>query len=84
LHITNHDGRQEIAIGLLVRFIGGHLSKTNKSIMLVGFSSLPHGFEFVEGTNIHDQDEPTSGELVMSMLSRMLLIWESTLDLMPP
>ncbi len=52
--------------------------------MLVGFSSLPHGFEFVEGTNIHDQDEPTSGELVMSMLSRMLLIWESTLDLMPP
>jgi hypothetical protein len=42
--------------------------------MLVGFSSLPRGFEFLEGTNIHDQDEPTNGELVMSMLNKMLLI----------
>jgi hypothetical protein len=33
--------------------------------MLVGFSSLPHGFELLEG-NVHNQDAPPNGELVMS------------------
>jgi hypothetical protein len=33
--------------------------------MLVRFSSLPHGFELLEG-NIHDQDEPLNGKVKMS------------------
>jgi len=38
--------------------------------MLIRFSSLPHGFELLEG-NIHDQDVPPSGELMMSRPQRI-------------
>jgi hypothetical protein len=44
---------------LLVKFIGVQARKSNKSTMLARFSSLPHGFELLEG-NIHDQDVPPS------------------------
>jgi hypothetical protein len=33
---------------LLVRFIRGQIGKSNKSFMLVEFSSLPHGLELLE------------------------------------
>jgi hypothetical protein len=45
----------------LVIFIRGQTRKSNKSTMLVGFSSLPHGLELFEG-NIH---VPPNGELAM-------------------
>jgi hypothetical protein len=32
--------------------------------MFVRFSSLPHGFELLEG-HIHDQDDPLNGEVKM-------------------
>jgi hypothetical protein len=35
--------------------------------MLVGFSSLPHELELLEG-NVHDQDAPPNGELAKSSL----------------
>ncbi len=38
---------------LPMRFIRGHIGKSNKSIMLARFSSLPHGFQLLEG-NVHD------------------------------
>jgi hypothetical protein len=38
---------------LTMRFIWGQLGKSKKSTMLVRFSSLPHGFELLEG-NVHD------------------------------
>jgi hypothetical protein len=47
-----------------MKFIGGQLGKSNKSTILVGFSSLSHGFELLEG-NVHDQDAPPNGELVV-------------------
>jgi hypothetical protein len=50
---------------LVMRFIRGQVGKFNKLIMLVGFSSLPHGLELLEG-NVHDQDAPLNGELAMS------------------
>jgi len=40
-----------------MKFIRGHSRKSRKSIILVGFSSCPHGFELLKG-NIHDYDEP--------------------------
>jgi hypothetical protein len=43
-----------------MRFVKGHLGKSKKSIMLIGFSNLPHGFELMED-NIHNQDERPSG-----------------------
>jgi hypothetical protein len=46
-------------------FIGGQVGKFNKSTMLARFSSLPHGLELLED-NVHDQDAPSNGELVMS------------------
>jgi len=51
--------------------------------MLVRFSSLPHRFELFKG-NIHDQDVPPSGELVMPMQQGMAFILISTLDPRPP
>jgi hypothetical protein len=48
---------------LLVRFIGGQVGKSNKSMMLFRFLGLPHGFELFE-SNIHDQDELPNGVLV--------------------
>jgi hypothetical protein len=47
-----------------MRYIGGQVGKLNKSIMLVEFLILSHGFVLLEG-NFHNQDEPMSGELVM-------------------
>jgi len=38
---------------LLVKFIRGQGGKSNKSTMLVRFSSLPHGLELLKG-NVHD------------------------------
>ncbi len=43
----------------------GQIGKANKSIMLVGFLGLPHGFDLLEG-NIHDQNKSLSIELEMS------------------
>jgi hypothetical protein len=42
------------------RFVRGHLEKSKKSIMLIGFSNLPRAFELMED-NIHNQDEPPHG-----------------------
>jgi hypothetical protein len=47
-----------------MKFIRGQAGKFNKSIMLVGFSSLPHGLELLEG-NVHEQDARPNGELVV-------------------
>jgi len=47
--------------------------------MLVGFSSLLHGLELLEG-NIHDQDTPSNGELAMSGLEGMPIIPMCPLD----
>jgi hypothetical protein len=47
--------------------------------MLDRFSSLPHGFELLKG-NIHDQDVPLSGELMMSKPQRIPLISNFPLD----
>jgi hypothetical protein len=41
--------------------------------MLVGFEGFLHGFESIEG-NIHNEDEPPNGELVMTMVGGMSLI----------
>ncbi len=38
---------------LTMRFMQGQLGKSKKSTMLARFSSLPHGFELLEG-NVHD------------------------------
>jgi hypothetical protein len=38
---------------LPMRLIRGQVGKSNKSIMLAVFSSLPHGFQLLEG-NVHD------------------------------
>jgi hypothetical protein len=70
-------------ITLLMRFIGGQLRKSNKSTMLVGFSSLLHGFELLEG-NIHDQDASPTRELAMSRLQGMSIIPIFLLDPKPP
>jgi hypothetical protein len=51
--------------------------------MLIGFSSLPHGFELLKG-NIHDQDEPMSGELLMLISHGIPLIQASKLHSKPP
>jgi hypothetical protein len=47
--------------------------------MLVGFSSLPHGLELLEG-NIHDWDAPPNGELAMSRPHGMPIISVFPLD----
>jgi len=47
--------------------------------MLTIFSSLLHGLELLEG-NIHDQDTPSNGELVMSGSEGMPIILMSPLD----
>jgi len=65
------------------RFIGGQLGKFNKLTMLVGFSSLPHGLELLEG-NVHDQDILPNGELTMLRPQWMLVIQVSPLDPRPP
>jgi hypothetical protein len=51
--------------------------------MLVGFSSLPHELELLEG-NVCDQDAPPNGELTMSRLQGMLIILIFPLDPRPP
>ncbi len=66
-----------------MRFIGGQVGKSKKSIMLVGFSNLLHGFELLEG-NIHDQDASPISELAMSGPEGMLIIPISPLDPKPP
>jgi len=53
---------------LLMKFIGEHSRKSNKSTMLTKFIGLPHGFELLE-RNIHDHDDPFSGGLTMFMVS---------------
>jgi hypothetical protein len=68
---------------LLVRFIGGQARKSNKSTKLVGFLSLLHGLELLEG-NINYQDAPQNDELAMSRLKAMLIIPLYPLDPMPP
>jgi len=45
-------------------YIGGQVGKLNKSIMLVGFLLLSHGFVLLE-SNFHNYDEPMNGESVM-------------------
>jgi hypothetical protein len=47
-----------------MRYIRGEVGKLNKSIMLVGFLLLSHGFVLLE-SNFHNYDEPMNGELVM-------------------
>jgi hypothetical protein len=50
---------------LPMKFIGGGQAwKSNKSTMLARFSSLSHGLQLLEG-NVHDQDVPPNGELVV-------------------
>jgi len=66
-----------------VRFIGGQSGKSNKSTMLVGFSSLPHGLELLEG-NVHDQDAPPNGELAVLKPHGMPIIPIFPLDPRPP
>jgi hypothetical protein len=56
--------RTSYKVSLPMRFIKGKLGKSNKSIMLARFSSLPHGLELLEG-NVHDHDAPPNGELAM-------------------
>ncbi len=68
---------------MLVRFIRGQVGKSNKSIMLARFSSLPHGLELLKG-NVHDQDAPPIGELAMSRPHGMLIIPIFPLDPRPP
>jgi len=51
--------------------------------MLVGFSSLSHGLELLEG-NVHDQDTPPNGELEVSRPHGMPIILVSPLDPRPP
>jgi hypothetical protein len=51
--------------------------------MLVGFSSLPHGLELLEG-NVHDQDAPPNGELVVSRPQWMPIILVFPLNPRPP
>jgi hypothetical protein len=46
-------------------FIVGQIGKFNKLTMLVGFLGFAHEPELLEG-NVHDQDAPLNGELVMS------------------
>ncbi len=41
--------------------------------MLVGFQGFPHGFELIEN-NIHNEDEPPNGELVMTLVGGMPFI----------
>jgi hypothetical protein len=50
--------------------------------MLVGFLGLPHGFELLEG-NIHYQDVPPSGELMMLRPQGIPLIPIFPLDFKP-
>lgn len=64
-------------------FIRGQAKTFDKLIMFIGFSSLPHGFELLKG-NIHDQDEPMSGELLMLISHGIPLIQASTLHPKPP
>jgi hypothetical protein len=47
--------------------------------MLARFSSLPFGFESLEG-NIHNQDEPFNGEVKMSWSHDMPFMQKLTLD----
>ncbi len=70
-------------VSLLLRYIVGQVGKSNKSTMLVGFSSLLHGFELLEG-NIHDQDASPTSELAMSRPQGMSIIPISPLDPEPP
>jgi hypothetical protein len=65
-----------------MKFIGGQIGKSNNSTMLVGFSGLPHGLELLEG-NVHDQDAPPNGELVIVKPCGMLIIPNFPLDLRP-
>jgi hypothetical protein len=51
--------------------------------MLVGFLGLPHGLELLEG-NVHDQDAPPNGKLVILRPHGMLIIPIFPLDLKPP
>jgi hypothetical protein len=51
--------------------------------MLARFSSLPHGLELLEG-NVHDQDIPPNGELIVLRPHGMLVIQVFPLDPTPP
>jgi hypothetical protein len=51
--------------------------------MLARFSSLPHGLELLEG-NVHDQDIPPNGELIVLRPHGMLVIQVFPLDPRPP
>jgi hypothetical protein len=65
-----------------MKFIRGQAKKFNKSIMLVGFLSLPHGFKLLEG-NIHDHDAFPTNELVRSVPHGMPIITNFPLDPRP-
>ncbi len=49
---------------LPVTFIAGHVGKSSNLTILVGFSRLPHGFDFLEG-NVHVMDSLPTHELEM-------------------
>jgi hypothetical protein len=55
LHTIVQVGKTRVShkVSLPMRFIGGEVGKFDKSIMLVRFSSLPHGLELLED-NVHD------------------------------
>jgi hypothetical protein len=65
--------RDRCKVLLLMKFIGGHSRKSNKSTMLARFICFPHGFELWEA-NIHDHDDPLSGGLTMFVVSGILVV----------
>ncbi len=73
--------KPHIKASLLVRFIEGHRKKTSKLIMLVGFSSFPHGLELLGGNIFHDKDEPLNNELTISKVSKIPFMKKLALDL---
>jgi hypothetical protein len=75
--------RDEYMTLLMVRFVKGHPTKSSKSTMLDGFSSLFYGFELLKGS-IYDQDEPPNGQFIMLMVDGMSFLQELTLDPIPP
>jgi hypothetical protein len=56
--------------------------KSNTSIKLVGFSSLPNGLKLFEG-NQHDRDDPPNGELTMIIMNSTPCTPSSMLDPIP-
>jgi hypothetical protein len=68
---------------LPIFFIGGHVKKSTKSTILVGFLGFPHGYDLLEG-NIHELDMPPNNELEMLGASGRPSIQAYPLDPTPP